>query len=417
MVKRNSSKKSSGLRRLLLGGDRAKYLQGSCPKSIKRIAQRWFPCTYDAYNHRKWRALDPYANAEEVSTYEAKVDVRLGIVREFAHAHKDYISACRDLGVPYKILDLSRPNWINEIRNSGCDAFLVYPSCELSVWKRMYDERVRVMVEDLGKIVYPSYNELWFYESKRRMCYWLQAHDLPHPKTWIFYDCDDAIEFARNVELPIVFKSDFGSAASGVRIFHSRPRLMQYIKRCFTKGVTRKEEDPRDRSWGSVLLQEYLPDAKEWRMIRIGDSYFGHQKVQKGDFHSGSGLTAWENPRHELLDLVRETTDKGEFRSMCLDIFEQGGKYFVNELQTYFGWIRPYQMVVGGKAGRYLYDLSVQKWAFEEGIYCQNGGCNLRVANLLAQLGVDIELVGTQDLHLVSEEDRRDSKKAICSKP
>ena len=405
MVEHNNNNKLSSPRQ---GGWKT-HLVGFCPKLVKRLARRWLP--YDAYNRRKWRAMDCYADAEEVSTYEAKVHVRLGIVKEFAHAHKDYVGACRDMGVPYKILDLSGPDWIEVVRNCDCDAFLVRPSCELSIWKQMYDERLRVMVEDLGKIIYPTYNELWFYESKRRMCYWLQAHEIPHPKTWIFYNCDDAMEFARNIKLPIVFKTDFGSAASGVRIFRSRTQLMRSIKRCFRIGVVRKDEDPRDHSWGSVLLQEYLPDAKEWRVIRLGDSYFGHQKLRKGDFHSGSGLAAWENPSQELLDLVRAITDKGGFRSMCLDIFQQGKRYFVNELQTYFGWLRPYQMVVDGKAGRYLYDRSAQKWLFEEGVYCQNGGCNLRVASLLAQMGVDIELVGTQDLYLVSEEDRRDSKR------
>ena len=166
----------------------------SCPKALVDIGRRWLP--YENYCRGKWLALDPYAAAEEVSTYKASVDIRLGIVKEFAHTHASYIGACRDLGVPYKVLDLSGPDWIDIVRGCGCDAFLVSPSCELSVWKQMYDERLRVMAEDLGKTIYPTYKELWFYESKRRMCYWLQAHDMPHPRTWVFYNCDEAMEFA-----------------------------------------------------------------------------------------------------------------------------------------------------------------------------------------------------------------------------
>lgn len=387
MVECNNSKKltSSNHRKSPFGGGNGGIsLKGFCPKFVKRFAGRWFPCEYEAHNRRKWRAMDCYADAEEVSTYQAKVDVRLGIVREFAHEHKYYVGACRDMGVPYKILDLSKSDWVDIIQKSDCDAFLVRPSCELSVWKQMFDERLRVMVEDLGKIIYPSYDELWFYESKRRMCYWLQAHGIPHPQTWIFYNCEEALEFARNTRLPIVFKSDFGSAASGVIIFHSRLRLIRWIKRCFRKGTIRKDEDPRDRQWGVVLLQEYLPNAKEWRIIRIGDSYFGHQKLRKGDFHSGSRMYGWYDPPRELLDFTREITEDSKFTSMCVDIFEtMDGKYFVNELQSLFGASQPHQMRVNGKQGRYIYDSQKEQWRFEEGEFNTNGSCNLRVEVLL----------------------------------
>ena len=83
------------------------------------------------------------------------------------------MAACRDLRVAYRILDMdiSGPDWIETVQNSGCDAFLVWPSVQLSVWEQMYDERLRIIVEDLGKIIYPEYKEIWFYESKRRMHY------------------------------------------------------------------------------------------------------------------------------------------------------------------------------------------------------------------------------------------------------
>jgi hypothetical protein len=393
----NSKTVSSLIRskHVFTGGGWATYLEGFGPKFIKRFARRWFPLEYDAYNRRKWRAMDPCADAEEVSTYPAKVDVRLGIVREFAHAHKDYVSACRDMGVPYKILDLSGPDWIEVVRNCNCDAFLVRPSCELSVWKQMYDERLRVMVEDLGKIIYPTYDELWFYESKRRMCYWLQAHEIPHPDTWVFYDCDEAMEFARSTTLPIVFKTDFGSAASGVRIFRSRLRLMRWIKRCFRKGTIRKDEDPRDRSWGSVLLQEYLPDAREYRVSRLGDAYFGYEKLKKGDFHSGSHAWRYGRLSAELLDFARYVTDKGSFTSMALDVFiTSSGRCLANELQSVFGVLAA-QCVVDGKAGRMRWDSETSSWQFQEGPFADNKCCNLRVKTLLQQLNQAGKLVSS----------------------
>jgi len=367
----------------------------------------------DMPNVRKaiWMTGNPYGDLPRASSYPSRYPCTIGIVREFCDKHLPYVAACQDLGVSYKVVDISGPQWLRELEHSACDAFVVGPYGLASVWKQMYDERLRVMVEDLGVKVFPHCRDLWFYESKRRMHYWLEAHGVPHPQTWVFYDLLRALEFVAQAALPLVYKSDFGSGASGVLIFRDRRALQKHITKCFTKGYRAYTRCVGDREWGSVFLQEYLQDVKEWRMIRLGDSFFGHQKLKEKDFHSGSGKFAWATPPATLLDFVRSVTEEGRFKSMNLDIFETvDGQYLVNELQTHFGWVRPYQMVVSGKAGRYLYNPTTEKWIFEEGVYCQHGGCNLRLAALLAELGIEIKLVGTSDLHLVSPEDRRSSE-------
>ncbi len=362
-----------------------------------------------------WMAGDPYEEMPLASSYQTKYPCMLGIVREFCRGHLPFVAACRDLGVAYRVIDISGPDWIEIIRQSGCDAFLARPSAFTSVWKQMYDERFRVMVQDLGKKIFPTYDSMWFYESKRRLHDWLHAHQVPHPATWVFYDLKQALDFADGTALPIIYKSDFGSEACGVRLFRDRATLVRHVKRCFQGGYRSYARCRNDKEWGTVLLQEYLPDVKEWRMIRLGDSFFGHQKLKRNGFHSGSGRFAWSTPPPRLLDFVSSTTDIGPFKSMNVDVFEtQDGRYLVNEMQVFFGWIRPYQMVISGKAGRYLYDGATRTWAFEEGIYCQHGGCNLRVASLMSELGLAVALVGTSDLHLVSEEDHRNSESLGC---
>ncbi|HUS46395.1 MAG TPA: hypothetical protein VM219_10300 [Phycisphaerae bacterium] len=368
---------------------RAKRFRQAFPKPLRRLVLRLIP--RENFQRELWDIDDQYADAEEVSTYPPKVDVTLGIVKEFAHAHRWYVGACRDLGVPYKLLDISGPDWINVIQNSGCDAFLVRPSAHLTIWKQMYDERLRVMAQELGKIIYPTYEELWIYESKRRMHYWLEANKVPHPRTWVFYDRLQALDFCRTVELPIVFKADLGAGASGVKIFRNRLALRRFVNRCFKKGMVRCDGDPRDRQWGCVLLQEYLADAAEWRMVRIGDSYFGYEKGKLGDFHSGSHIRVWRDPPERLLNFTRNVTRLGGFTSMALDIFEVGGRdYLVNELQAMFGTSIDVQMRVGGKPGRYVCDDETVTWHFEEGDFSRNGCCDLRVRALLKTLGYTV---------------------------
>jgi hypothetical protein len=330
---------------------------------------------------------DPCADAEEVSSYPARYDVTLGIIREFTHKHHPYIAACRELGVPYKLVDISGPDWLAVVTNCACDAFLVRPPAFRSIWKQMFDERLKVMTEELDKVIYPSLQEIWLYESKRRMHYWLSAHGIPHPRTWVFYDRQEALGFVEQATLPIVYKSDLGAAASGVRIFRDRHALRRWIRRCFGKGAVRNLGDVRDREWGSVFLQEHFSEVREWRMVRIGDSYFGHLKLKKGEFHSGSGRAGWEDPPKALLDLTRDVTERGRFASMALDVFETpDGRFLVNELQTVFGFAasRTSQMIVDGKSGRYVFDAG--SWRFEEGNFSEGGGYKLRVETLLGLL-------------------------------
>ena len=59
----------------------------------------------------------------------------------------------------------------------------------------MYDEKLKIMVDELGLVIYPPFNEVWIYESKRKMQYWLETNDVPYPKTWIFYDLEKALDF------------------------------------------------------------------------------------------------------------------------------------------------------------------------------------------------------------------------------
>lgn len=378
--KRTPERKRKGLLWKLA---QAKEFRQLWPESIKRFGRLFLG---KSYLQMVCEAENPFLDCETVSTYPASVDVTLGIIREFLHTHKYYIGACRTMGVPYKLVDISGPDWQDVIANCQCDAFLVRPSARSPVWKQMCDERIRIMVEDMGSVVYPSPKGMWVYESKRRMHYWLKAHNVPHAKTWVFYDEQEAIAFAQNASLPIIFKLDMGAGGAGVYFLRSRRAMRRMIRRAFGRGI----RSPRGThgELGVVLFQEILPVKHEWRILRLGDSYFGHQKLRKGNYHSGSSLVGWETPPPKLLDFAREVTRKGNFTSMDLDIFEtEGGQYLVNELQALFGSYKESQMYVDGKPGRFVHRSETGKWEFEEGIFCRNGSCELRVEALLKILG------------------------------
>jgi len=163
---------------------------------------------------------------------------------------------------------------------------------------------------------------------------------------------------------------------------------MRSIKEAFSRGLLARGRDFRDREWGVIYFQEYLENAREWRMMRIGYSYFGYRKEKVGDFHSGSGAWSWEDPPKTLLNLLHEVTERHGFSSMDIDFFEMpDGRYLINELQTVFGATTPAEMLrVNGRFGRYVREEPTGAWIFEEGDFSRNMCANARVDYLVNHL-------------------------------
>ncbi len=336
---------------------------------------------WDQYNRLQ---SNPFANdAPEYIVEGSKYTI--GIIYEFMQYHQNNIAACREMGVSYKIINIAEDNWIELIEESGCDAFLVWPSINLSIWKDMFDDRLYFLENELGKIIYPSYKETWLYENKRRVRDWLKIKGFNQPRTWIFYDKDNALEFAKNCDIPIVLKTNIGASGSGVWILRSRSQVLAAIKKAFSQGLAARNRSRLEREIGSIILQEYLPDVKEWRMMRIGNAYYGYRKEKVGDFHSGSGAWSWLDPPRKLLKLLYDVTEAGGFTSMDVDIFETtDGRYLINELQTVFGATTPRDMLhVNGVNGRYLYDKDKDKWIFDPGDHSRNMCANARLDYLI----------------------------------
>lgn len=313
--------------------------------------------------------------------------VTLGIIKDVAFKHGHFEAACMELGVPYRLIDITGADWMDQVRGSECQAYVVWPSNITSVNKSMFDERLKVLAEDMGRVLFPSYKSLWLYESKRRTNDWFAISGVPHPRTWVCFDRDRAVESLGATSFPLIFKTDLGSTASGVRLVRDKKEAERLIRLCFGKGYLARRHDSRDRDWGYVLFQEYIVDAREWRMVRIGRSFFGHQKLRKGQFHSGSRLVGWGRPPDALLDFCREVTDKGPFLSMNVDVLERkDGTCLASELHPVFGSKNPEQMILDGKPGRFVWEDESQSWQFQEGHFCRNSSCNLRVLTLLELL-------------------------------
>lgn len=348
--------------------------------------------------------------------------LKLAILKnEVADDHLLWQKACQELQhlVDWEVIDLTRADWLERIDRIPFDGFLASPGGYTTPFKRLFDERITILDLNYGIPIYPSPEEILIYENKKYLSYWLAANEIPHPRTWVFYHEEEALEFAVNSALPLVGKMSVGGGGSGVCILRTRSEVLKYVKNIFSgdgatlqvgpqwrkKGFARRVVKrllrPQDL-WAKlhlykhlrnevqkdfVILQEYVPHTFEWRCVRIGDSFFAHKKIKKGDKASGSLVKGYENPPARLLDFIEDITDKKHFLSQSVDLFEcSDGRYLVNEMQCIFGQSDPYQMLVNGEPGRYRRIDS--KWTFESGDFNRFESFLLRLEHFIEILKV-----------------------------
>ncbi|MBN1599241.1 MAG: hypothetical protein JW894_13185 [Bacteroidales bacterium] len=330
---------------------------------------------------------------------------------ELEDDHILWIKACEYYHdqVEYRVVNLTSNDWLEEIQEEPVDILLAKPGGLTATFKQLYDERIYILAYILGYKIFPSPLEIFIYENKRFLFYWLKASNIPHPQTWVFYDRAAAGKFAENNKYPFVAKSNIGASGSGVIILHNKSEAVNYTNNTFSGRGAHRRSGPNldkgglirrgfhyvlhpadiqkkidiykivrsDLQSDFVIFQEFIEHEYEWRVVRIGDSFFAHKKLKTGEKSSGTLLKNYDNPPIDLLDFGKVITDKHGFNSQAIDIFESERGYLVNEMQCIFGQSDPYQMLIDGKPGRYRY--IDNKWLFEEGDFALNGCYNLRL--------------------------------------
>ncbi len=343
--------------------------------------------------------------------------LKLAILKnEVAEDHLLWLEACQEMKdrIEWDVVDLTRHDWLERIEEKSYDGLLASPPGWTTPFKTMFDERISILDTALHIPLYPSVEEILIYENKKYLSYWLTANNVPHPRTWVFYYEDEAQAFLEKAQLPLVGKSSIGGSGSGVFILKSQKAAQEYIDHIFSGKGAPLTVGPKWRKKGFmgrvlkrlmhpadfrtkikqyrhqrsevqkdfVILQEFIPHSFEWRCVRIGDSFFAHKKLVKGDKASGSLLKGYENPPFRLLDFVKDITDRRHFLSQSVDIFETAdGRYLVNEMQCIFGQSDPYQMLVDGHPGRYR--LIDGQWTFEAGDFNRYESYLLRLEHFL----------------------------------
>lgn len=339
------------------------------------------------------------------------------LANESPDDHQLWVKACEMYSdrLSYRIVDLSKNDWLENIQKEPFDQLLSKPAGLTSKFKDLYDERIYILERVLNYKVYPSAEENFIYENKRFFSFWLKANKIPHPKTDVFYTKDEALQFIANSAFPLVAKVNIGASGSGVEILKTKEAATDYINDTFSGKGAKQRTGPNlqkggllkrgfqyilhpgeikkklavykavagDKQCDFVILQQFIPHNFEWRVVRIGESFFAHKKLMVDGKASGSLLKGYDNPPLSLFDFVRVLTDKHQLYSQAVDIFESQGEYLVNEMQCIFGQSDRFQMKVDDIIGRYRFVNN--SWLFEPGDFNGHESYDLRVNHVLDQ--------------------------------
>ena len=338
---------------------------------------------------------------------------------ELDNDHHLWIKACEDFKekIDYRVVNLTLDSWLEDIQLEAADVLLAKPGGLTAAFKQLYDERIWILEKELNYFIFPKAEEIFIYENKRFFSFWLMANRIPHPETHIFYHHKEAENYLEKTNFPVIAKVNIGASGRGVSIIKSYDEAMQYLADAFSdKGAWQRSGPNLEKGglmqrglyyiWhpgrirkkmevykvlnhnvqkGFVLFQKFIPHDYEWRVVRIGDSFFAHKKLKIGEKASGTLLKNYDNPPESIFNFVREITDRHRFFSQSVDVFEtKEGNYLVNEMQCIFGQSDAYQMLVNGVPGRYRYEN--EAWVFEAGDFNKNESYNLRMEWIIQNL-------------------------------
>lgn len=299
--------------------------------------------------------------------------MKIGIQDNKGSFSDRWIAFCKSNCIPYKIVDCYRTDIMEQL--ADCDALMWHYSHKNPKASK-FGKQLLFAVLSAGKKAFPDYNTIWHFDDKIAQKYLLEAIEAPMATSYVFYNKQEALEWANQTTYPKVFKLRNGSGSENVRLVTSEKDAIYLIKKAFGKGFRQYDAwnnlKERYRTYllglttfpdlikglirlihkteyarvtgneiGYIYFQDFIPGNDfDIRVIVIGDKAFALKRmVRKNDFRaSGSGFLLYDK---ELFDdytirLAFEVTDKLKAQCMTYDLVYLQGKPVILEISYGF---------------------------------------------------------------------------------
>jgi len=285
-----------------------------------------------------------------------------------------WIAYCEANNIPYKLVNCFDNNIVKQLE--GCKA-LMWHHHHNSYKDVIAAKRILSALQHAGIKVFPDFNTGWHFDDKVAQKYLLEAIEAPIVPSYVFYDKNEALEWANTTSYPKVFKLKGGAGSANVRLVKSKSECVRLIHQAFGKGFSQfdgkayfrdmykrylagnktltdvirafgrvfipseyAKRAPREKNY--IYLQDFIPNNDhDIRIIVIGNKAFAIKRmVLRNDFRaSGSGNIIYDISQIPLayIKLAFELNKKIQSQCIAFDfVFDENGNPYVVEISYGF---------------------------------------------------------------------------------
>ncbi len=289
-----------------------------------------------------------------------------------------WIEYCKLNNIPYKIVNCLNGDIYKQLEN--CSA-LMWNFIHTQINQCLKAKEIIKKLDSNNFPVFPNYSSMNHYDNKIKQKFLLESIGAPLIPTHVFYNKDEAINWSKKINYPIVFKLSTGAGSSNVKLVHSKKEIIQYIEKSFGIGYSPLDRKAlfKDRIWhlyrdkdlksviglfkglarlliptkferlskkerGYVYFQDFIPkNSYDIRIIVIGNRAFAIKRnVRKGDFRaSGSGDIDYNQNLIDIrcIEISFEISKKLGFNSMTYDyVFDESNKPLLIEISYCYSY-------------------------------------------------------------------------------
>ena len=231
--------------------------------------------------------------------HEIAVRLPSGGALSFAAMWKEYAD---ELGIDAEVIEPLQQGALDGI--GSYDGFIWRYNFRLP-WTDAAPRLMRSIEDDHGIPVWPERILRDIFENKIAQTYLLEAHDIPRPRTWIYWREEEALEALSTLPYPLVAKLSRGMKSDGVALVHSPAEARTLVKQMFSFGAQsldllrnrrarmfgrytpmlsamRKGRIAGHLEYGYVFLQEFLPgNTFDTRLVVQGDHVCGARRINR----------------------------------------------------------------------------------------------------------------------------------------
>ncbi|HAT4141227.1 TPA: hypothetical protein I9Z86_001162 [Clostridium perfringens] len=299
-------------------------------------------------------------------------DKKIAIVKDIDSApyYTKYERLLKNNNIKYEFFNIHDSNWINEAKKYDC---IIWRPLSVPWELEEAREKIYILEKYMNKVVYPSYDEIIFYENKTYQYDLLKLKGYPVINTFISYDYDECMTYIEGCSFPLVSKIKAGSGAEGVEIVKSKSKAKDIINKTFSIGADTYWPFIRQKNY--IYFQNFIDNyGFDLRIVIVDrENIFGYfRNTVKNEFRaSGYGVVEKKELPKEAVEIALKIKEDLGFSVLAVDFLQsrEDNKYYIIECSNFIRIDTDSQLEIDGKPGRYIYDSINNKLVFKEGRY------------------------------------------------